>query len=104
MSSTTRSSTAARRRIIASIALLIAALVVPGSVSAKPPGNVNVQLLAINDFHGNLSRRRDPAGSSGTTLAGGVEYLATHIKQARGHEPGSDPRGRGRRPDRRRAR
>ncbi len=87
MSSTTRSSTAARRRIIASIALLIAALVVPGSVSAKPSGDVNVQLLAINDFHGNLE---PPTGSSGNilgTLAGGVDYLATHIKQLHATNP-----------------
>jgi 5'-nucleotidase len=87
MSSTTRSSIAARRWIIASIALLVAALVVPGSVSAKPSGDVNVQLLAINDFHGNLE---PPTGSSGNilgTLAGGVDYLATHIKQLHATNP-----------------
>jgi 5'-nucleotidase len=47
-----------------------------------------VQLLAINDFHGNL---QPPSGSSGristgpgqTVDAGGVEYLATWIKQLR---------------------
>ncbi|MEZ0446600.1 bifunctional metallophosphatase/5'-nucleotidase [Cellulomonas sp. ICMP 17802] len=56
----------------------------------------DIQLLAINDFHGNL---QPPAGSSGTvtrlqpdgtTVAqtvGGVEYLATHLAQARqGHD------------------
>ncbi|MGA5703237.1 bifunctional metallophosphatase/5'-nucleotidase [Peterkaempfera bronchialis] len=55
----------------------------------------NLQLLAINDFHGNLE---PPAGSSGTiqekdatgavvsTPAGGVEYLATELRKARkGH-------------------
>ena len=83
MSSTTRSSTAARRRIIASIALLIAALVVPGSVSAKPSGDVNVQLLAFNDFHGNSTRRPARAATINGTPAGGVEYLATAIKQLR---------------------
>ncbi|MCX5211379.1 bifunctional metallophosphatase/5'-nucleotidase [Kitasatospora sp. NBC_00240] len=53
----------------------------------------NLQLLAINDFHGNLEA---PAGSSGTvkeidpatgkevaTPAGGIEYLATALRQAR---------------------
>ncbi len=47
-----------------------------------------MQLLAINDFHGNLE---PPAGSSGTVTrlnpdgtttavtVGGVEYLATHL-------------------------
>ncbi|MCD0485599.1 bifunctional metallophosphatase/5'-nucleotidase [Streptacidiphilus sp. ASG 303] len=56
----------------------------------------DLQLLAINDFHGNLE---PPAGSSGTikekdasgavvsTPAGGVEYLATALRQAReGHK------------------
>ncbi|GAA3393011.1 bifunctional metallophosphatase/5'-nucleotidase [Streptomyces roseoviridis] len=53
---------------------------------------VDVQLLSFNDLHGNLE---PPAGSSGqvthvhedgTTTkidAGGVEYLATHLRQAR---------------------
>ncbi len=62
---------------------------------------VPIQLLSFNDFHGNLA---PPSGSSGrnvigheidaktdqpkdiTADAGGVEYLATHLKQARkGH-------------------
>ena len=55
-----------------------------------------IQLLAINDFHGNL---QPPTGSSGTVTrlqpdgttlpqtVGGVEYLATHLAQARqGHD------------------
>ncbi|KUM72964.1 bifunctional metallophosphatase/5'-nucleotidase [Streptomyces curacoi] len=52
----------------------------------------DVQLLSFNDLHGNLE---PPAGSSGrvteiqhdgttkTVDAGGVEYLATHLRQAR---------------------
>ncbi|MEU6933776.1 bifunctional metallophosphatase/5'-nucleotidase [Streptomyces sp. NPDC046374] len=53
---------------------------------------VDVQLLSFNDLHGNLE---PPAGSSGQVVrtnpdgttekidAGGVEYLATHLRQAR---------------------
>ncbi|MFI8522247.1 bifunctional metallophosphatase/5'-nucleotidase [Streptomyces sp. NPDC085481] len=53
---------------------------------------VDVQLLSFNDLHGNLE---PPAGSSGQVTrvkedgttekidAGGVEYLATHLRQAR---------------------
>ncbi len=48
---------------------------------------VDLQVLSFNDFHGNLEA---PSGSSGRILttagsvdAGGVEYLATHLKQAR---------------------
>ena len=75
---------------------------------AKPPKptTAQIQLLSFNDFHGNLEA---PAGSSGVITtgytetqnattgafqatatnvpAGGVEYLATHLKQARaGHK------------------
>jgi 5'-nucleotidase len=53
----------------------------------KPKPPVSVQLLAINDFHGNL---QPPSGSSarvvtptGNVDAGGVEYLATRIKELR---------------------
>jgi 5'-nucleotidase len=65
--------------------LLLVLLLTP--VMAKTSSSVNVQILAINDFHGNLE---PPTGSSGriTTAsgpvdAGGVEYLATHIKELR---------------------
>lgn len=63
-------------------------LAVTLSVTAAPPPLVNVQILAVNDFHGNLE---PPAGSSGrvtlpggsTVDAGGVEFLATHINDLR---------------------
>src|SRR4051812_44301793 len=71
-----------------------------GSVEAKPqpkpPKTMPIQLLSINDVHGNLE---PPTGSSGTVTrlnpdgtttgltVGGVEYLATHLAQARlGHD------------------
>jgi 5'-nucleotidase len=57
------------------------------SAAAKPSGTVDVQILAVNDFHGNL---QPPAGSSGrigTVDAGGVEYLATHIDNLRAQNP-----------------
>jgi 5'-nucleotidase len=82
------------RRTIAVLAALGLMLVVgaPQALAADGPKNkdndTKVQLLAFNDFHGNLE---PPAGSSGriavsssaTVDAGGVEYLATHIKQLR---------------------
>ncbi|MER6406971.1 bifunctional metallophosphatase/5'-nucleotidase [Streptomyces viridosporus] len=83
----------------------LAAAALPGSASAgengggqgKPHGHhpgryQDVQLLSFNDLHGNLE---PPTGSSGrvneiqpdgTTKdvdAGGVEYLATHLREAR---------------------
>ncbi|MCP3783694.1 bifunctional metallophosphatase/5'-nucleotidase [Micromonospora sp. A3M-1-15] len=48
------------------------------------PKPVDVKLLAINDFHGNLE---PPTGSSGSIdgkLAGGAEYLATQLNMLRG--------------------
>src|SRR5262245_24318981 len=64
--------------------------------SSSGGGNatVKVQILAINDFHGNLE---PPAGGGGQiTLpdmmmtkvnAGGVSYLATHIANLRAQNP-----------------
>lgn len=60
------------------------------------PRTVDVQLLSFNDLHGNLE---PPAGSSGNVSeiqpdgtvtsvpAGGVEYLATSLRTARGGHP-----------------
>ncbi|MYQ49908.1 5'-nucleotidase, partial [Streptomyces sp. PalvLS-984] len=61
----------------------------------QPARTVDVQLLSFNDLHGNLE---PPAGSAGTVSekqadgtvtsvpAGGVEYLATSLRNARkGH-------------------
>ncbi|MEG8279174.1 bifunctional metallophosphatase/5'-nucleotidase [Streptomyces sp. AHA2] len=79
----------------------LAAAALPGSASAGEDHGKgghghgryqDVQLLSFNDLHGNLE---PPAGSSGrvtenqpdgttkTVDAGGVEYLATHLRQAR---------------------
>ncbi|MGC4940184.1 bifunctional metallophosphatase/5'-nucleotidase [Kribbella sp. DT2] len=53
---------------------------------AKPkPTHTQINLLALNDFHGNLAP--NPATSSGGnvngTPAGGAEYLATHLDNLR---------------------
>ncbi|GAB2752816.1 bifunctional metallophosphatase/5'-nucleotidase [Streptomyces bullii] len=79
----------------------LAAAALPGSASAgedrRPGGHAtgryqDVQLLSFNDLHGNLE---PPSGSSGRVThvhedgtteqitAGGIEYLATHLRQAR---------------------
>ncbi len=68
--------------------------VTPGGLPDQFPATVEVQLLAINDFHGALEapasglRVTDPAASGGsrTVASGGVARLATLIKQrAVGH-------------------
>lgn len=79
--------------LLVALTLLLSVAVV--SAGAKPSGTVNVQILALNDFHGNLE---PPAGSSGCVpgaspctaprvLAGGAEYLATHINNLRATNP-----------------
>ncbi|MEU1162656.1 bifunctional metallophosphatase/5'-nucleotidase [Streptomyces sp. NPDC005921] len=62
----------------------------------RPDRYQDVQLLSFNDLHGNLE---PPSGSSGrvtelqadgttrTIDAGGVEYLATHLREARKGNP-----------------
>ena len=94
-------------------ALAAPALAAPtaGPDASKAPGKtqIDIQILSFNDFHGNLE---PPSGSSARVVtghfvdvndtdrdgnvteilesgpsAGGVEYLATHLKEARvGHE------------------
>jgi 5'-nucleotidase len=63
------------------------------SASAKPgkppaPKTVDVRLISVNDFHGNLEPPTGSSGrvtlSDGTTVdAGGAAYLATHVLNAR---------------------
>lgn len=55
--------------------------------SAKKSGTVEVQILALNDFHGNLLPPAGSGGRVGTIDAGGVEYLATHIDNLRALNP-----------------
>jgi 5'-nucleotidase len=81
------------KRLVALCALVVFVLALAsGALAAPNPPKAKetfVQLLAINDFHGNL---QPPSGSSGriavgpggaTVNAGGVEYLATWIKSLR---------------------
>ena len=87
-----------RRAALVAVAVagLLGSVAVPTAAQAadaKRHKLANLQLLAINDVHGNLE---PPAGSSGTvneidpatgkvvaTPAGGLEYLATALRQAR---------------------
>ncbi|GAA4860440.1 bifunctional metallophosphatase/5'-nucleotidase [Kitasatospora terrestris] len=92
-----------RRTALAFVAAatLFGTMALPGVAQAhghgwNKPKTEDLQLLAINDLHGNLE---PPAGSSGTvkeidatgatvsTPAGGVEYLATALRQARQGHP-----------------
>ncbi len=70
------------------LAIVLAVLFAPfASTAAAPPQTVAVQILALNDFHGNLEPPSGSSGRIGTINAGGVEYLATHIKQLEAANP-----------------
>jgi 2',3'-cyclic-nucleotide 2'-phosphodiesterase (5'-nucleotidase family) len=97
-----------RRRLIGGLAVGVCALIgfalSTSTVQASPTGTtMDIQILSFNDFHGNLE---PPAGSSGrivvdhqlnssgvpvdvTMDTGGVEYLATHLAEAREGHPNS---------------
>lgn len=71
------------RILVAALTLLILGTMA-APLSAKPANGtrtVDIQLLALNDFHGTLEPPAGFAGRIGAVDAGGVEYLATHIKQ-----------------------
>ena len=50
--------------------------------TGRDAASVEVQLLAITDFHGNLEPPSGAGGSVNGTPAGGAEYLATHLRNA----------------------
>ena len=97
------------RRVTGVLAAVMAGatgVVMTGGASQAAPNGpmIKIQVLSFNDFHGNLE---PPAGSSGRVLtdhalsttagvtsavnvntdAGGVEYLATHLREARRGHP-----------------
>ena len=85
-----------KKRFFALILVLVVSIsLIAIPVGARQSGTVNVQILAVNDFHGNLE---PPTSSSGcvpavsgcpapNTVAGGAEYLATHINNLRATNP-----------------
>src|SRR5262245_20466059 len=83
---------AVRRAVVVGLHLalvLTTAACAPARLPSTTPaaGRVPVQILAINDLHGNLE---PPPGSNGridTTEAGGAAYLATHVRQAIASQP-----------------
>lgn len=55
--------------------------------SAAKPELVDIQVLAINDFHGNIAEPSGSSGRVGTVNAGGAEFLSTHVRQLREANP-----------------
>ena len=85
-----------RPKLVALLAGLLVAIVPAAANAASPSGaehaqTTKIQILGLNDFHGNLE---PPIGSSGRIggteaggNAGGVEYLATHVRALRATNP-----------------
>src|SRR5215207_8039962 len=73
--------------------LAACATVAPPPTSPVPPPPVEVQILAINDFHGNLEAPKlsieasAADGSNVRVTAGGVAHLATAAKSLRAGHP-----------------
>jgi 5'-nucleotidase len=79
-----------RRRTFAIVWLSALALILGAfPAAAKPSGTVNVQLLSINDFHGQLEPvpSTSSGGRVGATPAGGGAYLATHLQNLEATNP-----------------
>ncbi|MDQ3382091.1 MAG: 5'-nucleotidase C-terminal domain-containing protein [Actinomycetota bacterium] len=78
------------KRVIAGIGLAVClAVAAPsalarGDAQAATQAPVSVQLLAINDYHGNIE---PPGGTLFGQPAGGAEYLATHLAALRAQNP-----------------
>jgi 5'-nucleotidase len=70
-------------RVFSLVLVLVLLATVVSSTLANPSGTVEVQILALNDFHGNLMPPAGSSGRVGAIDAGGVEYLATHIENLR---------------------
>ncbi len=80
---------AAAALLIAVAAPLAAAKPPPGSPAETRAKTTNVQILALNDFHGQL-RPPDSTSSGGrigSTPAGGAEYLAQYVRSLRATNP-----------------
>jgi 5'-nucleotidase len=56
------------------------------TAAAEKPHKIDLQVLAINDFHGQLEPvpTTSSSGRINSTPAGGAEYLATHLARLRG--------------------
>src|SRR3954453_4436707 len=83
-----------RMGIAAAAALSVLCVAMPGAAFGAPGTDqtTSVQLLAINDFHGNLqppsgSSGRIPVGPGATVDAGGSEYLCTRMDRRRARNP-----------------
>ena len=87
-----------RTRLVAATATAALTLATAAAVSApaeakpKPPAKtVSVNLIGFNDFHGAIDKPTGSQGNVNGTPAGGVEYLATAVKNLRAQQKQESP-------------
>ena len=71
---------------VTALALIVGAIAT-GDAEGQKLDTVSVQLLGLNDYHGNLEPPAGGGGRIGTVDAGGVEYFATHIANLKAANP-----------------
>ena len=74
-------------RIVALCAAAIITATVVAQFAQVGNATVDVQLLAINDFHGALEPPSGGGGRIGSADSGGAEYLATHLARLKATNP-----------------
>ena len=74
--------------LLAVMMVVLVAAIGPAAAAPAPQGRmVNIQILAVNDFHGALKPPGTIATPTGNVNAGGAEYLATWIKTMKAQNP-----------------
>ena len=85
-----------KKAVLALAALAVAIAVVPvagakvdAGAQSTQAATTEIQILGLNDFHGQLEfvPATSSGGRIGATAAGGVEWLATHVRTLRAQSP-----------------
>ena len=85
------------RAALSALLLSACAAQIPPPAAQVPAAPIEVQILAINDFHGNIETPSDavsitqPDGTVLKTRAGGAAQLASALEQARQGHPTRSP-------------
>ncbi len=69
------------------VLVLTLSMVTPTAAKNKPGRYVDVQILAINDFHGAVQSYSSATIDGVSVPVGGVAYLATHVMEAKAENP-----------------